>query len=75
MIFVSAISNADRARAFNECHPDRRKVHDRIGFAFHLEPKQEENLSKKKLIFSPIISTTIPQVQIQENDQNNKNQE
>ncbi len=75
MVSILAISNADRARAYNESHPDRRKILDRIGFSFHIQPKQEENLSKKKLIFSPIISTRIPQVQIQENDQDNKTQE
>lgn len=69
---ILAVSNADRTRAYNDCHPDRRKVLDRIGFSFHLEPKKE-NLSQKSFIFSPIISTTIPQIQINDDDQNDQN--
>jgi hypothetical protein len=65
---VLAISNEDRARAYNDRHPDRRKVLDRIGFAFHLERKQEENSSRKKFIFEPIGSITTPQIQVAEND-------
>jgi hypothetical protein len=67
--YVLAISDADRARAYNDRHPDRRKVLDQIAFAFHFERKQEENSSEKKFIFKPIVSMTKPQVQGVENDQ------
>jgi hypothetical protein len=69
------VSNEDRARAFNERHPDRRKVLNRIGFAFHLEPKQEDNLIEKRISFAPILSTRKPTVQIKENDQDEKSPE
>lgn len=68
--WILAISDAERARAFNERHPDRRKVLDRIGFAFHLERKQEENQPKKKFLTGPIVSIATPQVQTIENDKN-----
>jgi hypothetical protein len=66
--FILAISNADRLDAFNDCHPDRRKVLDRIGFAFHLEPKQDQTSSEKRLTFSPRLSTTFTDVKINQND-------
>lgn len=62
-----AVSNEERARAFDECHPDRRKVLDQFAFAFHLETKpSNENPTKKKLPPQPTSSTTKPSVQIQE---------
>ncbi len=66
--WILAISEAERARAFNERHPDRRKVLDRIGFAFHLERKQEENQSRKKFLIEPIVSMATPRMQNIEND-------
>jgi hypothetical protein len=65
----------DRAKAYDDRHPDRRKVLDRIGFAFHLEPKQEENISRKRFVFSPILSAKTPKVQIIESDRNGKTEE
>jgi len=73
--FCLAISNTDRARAFNDCHPDREKVYNRIGFASHLEPKQEQNASRKLFLSSPIRSKTEAEVQIKEDEQNEKFQE
>ncbi|CAF0984916.1 unnamed protein product [Rotaria sordida] len=65
-----AISNADRIRAFNDRHPDRKKVLNRIGFAYHLEPKQKQNSLEKITLYSSLPSVTKPTVQIKENNQN-----
>ncbi|CAF2526815.1 unnamed protein product [Rotaria sp. Silwood2] len=69
------ISNADRARAFNDCHPDRKKVLNRIGFAYHLESKQEQNSSERPILFSSLPSTTKSTVRIQEDNQNDQSHE
>lgn len=67
-LFVLAISNDGRAQAFDDCHPDRRKILDRFGFAFNLERKSNEDPSKKKLPVTSTHRTTKPLVQIQENE-------
>lgn len=70
---ILAISNEDRTQAFNEQHPDRRKVFDQIAFAFHLERKQDDVLPMKKSM--PLLkqSTKEPHVRIVEDE--NKTQE
>jgi hypothetical protein len=50
-------------------------VFNRIGFASHLEPKQEQNASRKLVLSSPIRSKTEAEVQIKEDEQNEKFQE
>ncbi|CAF1018532.1 unnamed protein product [Rotaria sp. Silwood1] len=69
------ISNANRTEAFNDRHPDRKKVLNRIGFAYHLEPKQEQNPLEKRIFFSSLPSTTKSTVQIKENNQNDQSNE
>ena len=60
------MSNEDRARAFDACHPDRRQVFDRFAFARNLEGSTDENEeTKKKSIVSP-VKTMKPSVKIQE---------
>lgn len=70
-----AVSDADRAQAYNDCHPDRRKVFDQIGFAYHLERKVGENSPRKKSIRPPIVSNTVPQVKIIEDHPTDKTPE
>ncbi|CAF0716822.1 unnamed protein product [Adineta steineri] len=65
------ISNTDRARAFTDRHPDRQEIFNRFGFTFHIEPKQEQTSSGKRLRSSPIVSN----VPIKETNRNPKSQE
>ena len=72
---ILAVSNAERAQAYDDRHPDRRKVFDQIGFAFHLERKGGENPTKKKFHPAPIVSTTTPRVKILEDNSTDKTPE
>jgi hypothetical protein len=45
---VLAISNDDRARAFDECHPERRKILDRVAFVTHVDGKRVNSVPNKR---------------------------
>ncbi|UJR29963.1 hypothetical protein I4U23_017510 [Adineta vaga] len=62
------ITSIDRVRAFSDCHPDRQKIFNRIGFSFHVEPKQERSLPKKP-------STIVSKIRKNDNDLHEKSQE
>lgn len=72
---ILAVSNAERAQAYDDRHPDRRKILDQIGFAFHLERKGAEDPIRKKFHPTPIVSRTTPQVKIVENNSTDKTPE
>ncbi|CAF1172659.1 unnamed protein product [Rotaria magnacalcarata] len=69
------VSNNERTQAFNDRHPDRQKVLNRIGFAYHLEPKQEENSFEKTKSYSSPLSIRKSTVQIRENNPNDQSHE
>ncbi|CAF1275282.1 unnamed protein product [Adineta ricciae] len=44
------ISSIERAQAYSDCHPDRQRVANQVGFLSHIVLKQERILPKKPLL-------------------------